>query len=57
LADGIYTAPTDAAMKFDIQQHKDFGFNLIRKHIKVEPPRWFYWADKLGILVWQDMPP
>ncbi|WP_394835508.1 AbfB domain-containing protein [Pendulispora rubella] len=54
--DGIYTAPTDAALKFDIQQHKDFGFNTIRKHIKVERPRWFYWADKLGILVWQDMP-
>ncbi|MDC0707053.1 AbfB domain-containing protein [Stigmatella sp. ncwal1] len=54
--DGIYTAPTDAALKFDIQKHKDLGYNLIRKHIKVEPQRWFYWADKLGILVWQDMP-
>jgi len=54
--DGVYTAPTDAALKFDIQKHKDLGFNLIRKHIKVEPQRWFYWADKLGILVWQDMP-
>ncbi|WP_394827918.1 AbfB domain-containing protein [Pendulispora albinea] len=54
--DGIYTAPTDEAMKFDIQMHKDLGYNVIRKHIKVEPPRWFYWADKLGLLVWQDMP-
>jgi len=54
--DGVYTAPTDAALKFDIEKHKDLGFNLIRKHIKVEPQRWFYWADKLGILVWQDMP-
>ena len=54
--DGIYTAPTDAALRFDIQKHKDFGYNLIRKHIKVEPQRWFYWADRLGLLVWQDMP-
>jgi hypothetical protein len=54
--DGIYTAPTDAALRFDIEQHKNLGFNLIRKHIKVEPQRWFYWADKLGLLVWQDMP-
>ncbi|WP_233261272.1 AbfB domain-containing protein [Vitiosangium sp. GDMCC 1.1324] len=54
--DGIYTAPTDAALKFDIQKHKDLGYNMLRKHIKVEPQRWFYWADKLGILVWQDMP-
>jgi hypothetical protein len=54
--DGIYTAPTDEALRFDIQQHKDLGFNLIRKHIKVEPQRWYYWADRLGLLVWQDMP-
>lgn len=54
--DGIYTAPTDAALKFDIQKTKDFGFNAIRKHIKVEPARWYYWADKLGVLVWQDIP-
>ncbi|SEK80760.1 Glycosyl hydrolases family 2, TIM barrel domain [Stigmatella aurantiaca] len=54
--DGIFTAPTDEALKFDIQKHKDLGYNLLRKHIKVEPQRWFYWADKLGILVWQDMP-
>ena len=54
--DGIYTAPTDDALRFDIQQQKSWGFNMIRKHIKVEPQRWFYWADKLGMLVWQDMP-
>jgi hypothetical protein len=42
--DGVYTAPTDEALKFDIQKHKDLGFNLIRKHIKVEPQRWYYWA-------------
>jgi hypothetical protein len=54
--DGIYTAPTDEALKFDIEKTKEFGFNMIRKHIKVEPQRWYYWADKLGMLVWQDMP-
>jgi hypothetical protein len=54
--DGIYTAPTDAALRFDLQAHKDLGFNTVRKHIKVEPDRWFYWADRLGLLVWQDMP-
>ncbi|MBP2474776.1 hypothetical protein JOF53_003648 [Crossiella equi] len=54
--DGIYTAPTDEALRFDIQAHKDLGFNTIRKHIKVEPARWYYWADRLGLLVWQDMP-
>lgn len=54
--DGIYTAPTDEALKFDIQTVKDLGMNMIRKHMKVEPDRWYYWADKLGILVWQDMP-
>ncbi len=54
--DGIYTAPTDDALKSDIEMHKKLGFNLIRKHVKVEPERWYYWADKLGILVWQDMP-
>lgn len=54
--DGNLTAPTDEALKSDIQNHKDLGFNLIRKHIKVEPARWFYWCDKIGILVWQDMP-
>lgn len=54
--DGIYTAPTDAALRFDIQKTKDLGFNTIRKHIKVEPARWYYWADRLGVMVWQDMP-
>ncbi|MCY1138428.1 glycoside hydrolase family 2 [Actinoplanes sp. Pm04-4] len=54
--DGLYTAPTDAALKWDLQQDKAMGFNAVRKHIKVEPDRWYYWADKLGLLVWQDMP-
>jgi Alpha-L-arabinofuranosidase B (ABFB) domain/Glycosyl hydrolases family 2, sugar binding domain/Glycosyl hydrolases family 2/Glycosyl hydrolases family 2, TIM barrel domain len=54
--DGLYTAPTDEALKSDLQAEKDLGFNMVRKHIKVEPQRWFYWADKLGIMVWQDMP-
>jgi hypothetical protein len=52
--DGLYTAPTDEALKFDIEAIKAMGFNTIRKHIKVEPARWYYHADKLGILVWQD---
>ncbi|HZW71484.1 MAG TPA: glycoside hydrolase family 2 TIM barrel-domain containing protein, partial [Hanamia sp.] len=54
--DGLYTAPTDAALKFDIEKTKDMGFNMIRKHIKVEPARWYYYCDQLGMLVWQDMP-
>ncbi|WP_084793885.1 AbfB domain-containing protein [Actinokineospora bangkokensis] len=54
--DGIYTAPTDAALRFDLEQQKRLGFNMVRKHIKVEPARWYYWADKLGLMVWQDMP-
>jgi Glycosyl hydrolases family 2, sugar binding domain/Glycosyl hydrolases family 2/Glycosyl hydrolases family 2, TIM barrel domain len=54
--DGIYTAPTDDAMRSDIEFLKRSGFNLIRKHVKVEPQRWYYWCDKLGMLVWQDMP-
>ncbi len=54
--DGLYTAPTAEAMAFDIQATKDLGFNMIRKHIKVEPARWFYDCDRLGIMVWQDMP-
>ncbi|GAB1513850.1 LamG-like jellyroll fold domain-containing protein [Actinophytocola sp. KF-1] len=54
--DGIHTAPTDAALRFDLEQHKVLGFNTVRKHIKVEPDRWYYHADKLGLLVWQDMP-
>jgi Beta-galactosidase/beta-glucuronidase len=54
--DGIYTAPTDEALKFDLIKSKEFGMNMSRKHIKVEPARWYYHCDKLGILVWQDMP-
>src|SRR5205807_7979587 len=54
--DGLYTAPTDAALKSDIEITKKFGFNMTRKHVKVEPARWYYWCDKLGLLVWQDMP-
>jgi hypothetical protein len=54
--EGLYTAPTDEALAFDIQQTKELGFNVIRKHVKVEPARWYYHADRLGMLVWQDMP-
>jgi hypothetical protein len=54
--DGIYTAPTDEALRSDIEFLKKAGFNLVRKHVKVEPERWYYWCDKLGLLVWQDMP-
>ena len=54
--DGLYTAPTDAALRYDIEITKKLGFNLARKHVKIEPDRWYYWCDKLGLLVWQDMP-
>ena len=54
--DGLYTAPTDAALRFDIEYTKKIGLNLIRKHVKTEPARWYYHCDKLGMLVWQDMP-
>jgi hypothetical protein len=54
--DGIYTAPTDDALKFDLARIKELGMNFVRKHGKVEPARWYYWADKLGLMVWQDMP-
>ncbi len=54
--DGLYTAPTDSALLFDIQKTRDMGFNMIRKHVKVEPARWYYHCDRLGMLVWQDMP-
>ena len=54
--DGIYTAPTDKALRYDIEMTKKLGFNMARKHVKVEPERWYYWADKLGLLIWQDMP-
>ncbi|MBQ0825472.1 LamG-like jellyroll fold domain-containing protein [Streptomyces tagetis] len=52
--DGLYTAPSDEALAFDLKAHKELGFNAVRKHIKVEPARWFHHADKLGLLVWQD---
>ena len=54
--DGLYTAPTDEALRFDIQKTKDWGFNMIRKHMKVEPARWYYYCDSIGLMVWQDMP-
>jgi beta-galactosidase/beta-glucuronidase len=54
--DGLYTAPTDEALRFDIEFCKSLGMNMIRKHIKVEPARWYYHCDRLGMLVWQDMP-
>ncbi len=54
--DGLYTAPTDEALLYDIQKTKDLGFNMIRKHIKVEPLRWYTHCDRLGMIVWQDMP-
>jgi hypothetical protein len=54
--DGLYTAPTDDALAWDLRKDKAMGFNAVRKHIKVEPDRWYYWADKLGLMVWQDMP-
>lgn len=54
--DGLYTAPTDEALRYDIEMTKAMGFNTARKHVKVEPRRWYYWADKLGLMVWQDMP-
>lgn len=54
--DGLYTAPTDEALRYDLEVTKNLGFNMVRKHVKVEPARWYYWCDKLGLLVWQDMP-
>ncbi len=54
--DGLYTAPTEEALLFDIEKTRDMGFNMIRKHVKVEPARWYYHCDRLGMLVWQDMP-
>lgn len=54
--DGLYTAPTDEALEFDVIKTKEMGFNMIRKHIKVEPARWYYFCDRYGLMVWQDMP-
>lgn len=54
--DGLHTAPSDEALKYDIIKTKEMGFNMIRKHIKVEPARWYRHCDSIGILVWQDMP-
>lgn len=54
--DGLYTAPSDEALRYDVQKTKDLGFNMIRKHIKVEPARWYTHCDQIGIIVWQDMP-
>ncbi len=52
--DGLYTAPSDAALRWDLQVQKELGFNAVRKHIKVEPARWYHHADQIGLLVWQD---
>lgn len=54
--DGLYTPPTDAAIQYDIAMTKEFGMNMARKHVKYECARWYYWCDRLGLLVWQDMP-
>jgi hypothetical protein len=54
--DGLYTAPTDEALKYDIEVLKKLGCNMLRKHVKIEPDRLYYWCDKLGLMVWQDMP-
>ncbi|WP_416996118.1 glycoside hydrolase family 2 protein [Alistipes dispar] len=54
--DGLYTAPTDEALAYDVVKTKELGYNMIRKHVKVEPARWYYHCDKAGIIVWQDMP-
>jgi hypothetical protein len=54
--DGMYTAPTDEALRYDIEVMKQLGCNAVRKHVKIEPDRWYYWCDKLGLMVWQDMP-
>ena len=54
--DGLYTAPTDEALAYDVEMTKKLGFNMIRKHVKVEPARWYYHCDRLGLIVWQDMP-
>ncbi|MCU4164434.1 sugar-binding domain-containing protein [Carboxylicivirga caseinilyticus] len=54
--DGLYTAPTDEALRYDVEIQRKLGYNMVRKHLKVEPMRWYYYADKMGLMVWQDMP-
>ena len=54
-SDGLYTPPADEAMVWDIQTARDMGFSMLRKHIKIEPLRWYYHCDRLGMIVWQDM--
>ena len=54
--DGLYTAPTDEALVYELKKIKDFGYNMVRKHVKVEPARWYTYCDQLGLIVWQDMP-
>ena len=53
--EGLYTPPSDAAVVHELEQVKELGFNLLRKHAKIEPQRWYYHCDKLGLIVWQDM--
>ena len=55
-SDGLYTAPSDKALEYDVFLAKELGFNMLRKHIKVEPMRWYWHCDRLGMIVWQDMP-
>jgi beta-galactosidase/beta-glucuronidase len=54
---GLYRAPSDEAIRYDVEVTKKLGFNMLRKHGKMEPARWYYWCDKLGVLIWQDMTP
>lgn len=54
--DGLYTAPTDEALRYDLEVTQQLGFNMLRKHVKTEPQRLYYWCDRMGLLVWQDMP-
>ncbi len=54
--DGLYTAPSDEAMAYDLETTQQLGFNMVRKHVKVEPQRWYWYCDRMGLLVWQDMP-
>ena len=54
--DGLYTAASDEALRYDVEATRELGFNALRKHVKVEPRRFYYWCDKLGVMVWQDMP-